>query len=678
MSGFVNFTDILKPRNTKFGIVKFMTKKWDPMKTLTLDKYYGPQDLKKVVADSVYIDSFLEAESLRTGVSKEQLKKKVLEYLDEIALDEQTHVMRWMGIVFLKICFMMKIGVFVNEAAVLKLKSTLGKNPVLFLPTHRSYADFCLTTYLCYHYDITLPAVAAGMDFYSMAVVGQSMRETGAFYIRRTLVGSPLYAATLRHYVRTVVAKYGAPVEFFLEGTRSRSNKSLPPKYGMLSMTLVPYFAREVSDVTVVPVNISYDRVMEQTLFAYEHLGVPKPKETTGGLLKSLHRLNDHFGNIYINLGDPISIKEYLDRSADQLVDKSIHSAESLKPLDLQQLTVDQMDKVQDIADYVVTLQQESTVVTITNLLAIVLMQSLIVDEALSLEQVVDKIDWLIDVLRKLGASVFENDLKASVERILVVHKQMVTLDGDKLMLVPALPMVVSPDVQKKMKGHILKAETMVNAIPIIQLQLYVNPVLHYLIPPALIYAVVCSGDTTREQLFASYCKLRKMLRHEFFHLEKTEEMKFTQALQYCMDNNVIRDSIQNPGTLTSGPDRELQLLLRWSVLPALTTLATCVDVMMQCRISDHAQLLKLVQERAESGRCHPYCLSLEAAANCVQGLTLYGALLRHKENEISYEVVPDKIQECHSLITSVLPKINVDFSSSNTVISTNSIKSKL
>lgn len=42
----------------------------------------------------------------------------------------------------------------------------MGKNPVLFLPTHRSYADFCLMTYLCYHYDIHLPAVAAGMGVY--------------------------------------------------------------------------------------------------------------------------------------------------------------------------------------------------------------------------------------------------------------------------------------------------------------------------------------------------------------------------------------------------------------------------------------------------------------------------------------------------------------------------------
>lgn len=83
-----------------------------------------------------------------------------------------------------------------------------------------------------------------------MAIVGRRMRETGAFYIRRTLVGSPLYAATLREYVRTVVAKYSSPIEFFLEGTRSRSNKSLPPKYGKYLISLFYWLGSEI------PVNL--------------------------------------------------------------------------------------------------------------------------------------------------------------------------------------------------------------------------------------------------------------------------------------------------------------------------------------------------------------------------------------------------------------------------------------
>lgn len=42
-----------------------------------------------------------------------------------------------------------------------------------------------------------------------------------------------------------------------------------------------PFFKREVFDTYLVPVSISYDKVLEETLYVYELLGVPKPKEST-------------------------------------------------------------------------------------------------------------------------------------------------------------------------------------------------------------------------------------------------------------------------------------------------------------------------------------------------------------------------------------------------------------
>uniref|UniRef100_A0A2A4JUG1 Phospholipid/glycerol acyltransferase domain-containing protein n=1 Tax=Heliothis virescens TaxID=7102 RepID=A0A2A4JUG1_HELVI len=661
MSDQVEFVDILEPRRTQSGIFSFMTRNWHPQRTLKLDKYLTPQDLKDIAAKSVYLDAFVEAECSRSGVSKEKLHQEVHNYLEEMGLDKKLHVIRWMGVVFLKISFMMKIKMFVNEAAAFNLKSVMGNNPVLFLPTHRSYADFCLMTYLCYHFDIDFPAVAAGMDFYSMAVIGRRMRETCAFYIRRTLAGDPLYAATLKQYVRTVVAKHCAPIEFFLEGTRSRSNKSMPPKYGMLSMTLVPYFAHEVTDITIVPVNISYDRLMEHSLFAYEHLGVPKPKESTGGFLKALHTLNDHFGNIYINLGAPLSIREFLKN-------ETTHSQETLKPLDMQQLTPDQFKQVQNIADYVITLQQKNTVATISNLLSLVLMQSLIKNVRLDFEEVVQEVGWMVQELRNLGATVFENDVRSSVERILVVHRKMMRLDKERrLRLISGVLVDLSSDVKKKMKGHILQAQTMVAAVPVIQLQLYVNPILHYLVPPAIICLIVHRSATGRDRLEADYHRVRKLLSHEFFHLEKEEPNTFAKALEYCIQNSVIS---YNGELYSMGEDTKLQYLLKWSVWPALTTLLKCAQVMTEQSSCNHKQALKLVQQRVESQRVHPYCLSLDAIANCLNGLVAANALVRNKgEGDVIYELVPHTMQECNNLVSSILPTFSVDFATNAVVI---------
>ncbi|KAL4703271.1 hypothetical protein ACJJTC_009246, partial [Scirpophaga incertulas] len=361
-------------------------------------------------------------------------------------MDKKLHRIRWLGIFALKLAFNMNIGIFVNDQAILKVKDGMGKNPLLFLPTHRSYADFCILTYLCYHYNIDFPAVASGMDFYSMAVIGQLLRDTCAFYIRRTLVGAPVYAATLKQYVRTLVAKHCAPIEFFLEGTRSRSNKSLCPKYGMLSMALMPFFAREVPDITIVPVNISYDRLMEQTTFAYEHLGVPKPKESTKGLLKWLSTLNDNFGNMYINIGEPISVRDYVLHIP--------HSVESLKPIDLQEISQEQFRQVQEVAEFTVTQQQQSTVATISNLLAIVLMQSLMQQRCLSYEEVLEDVEWVEKVLRKLGATVFEENARKNVDRILSIHSKWWTLDSEKkLRIIVSDTIQVTDNLTKKMKG---------------------------------------------------------------------------------------------------------------------------------------------------------------------------------------------------------------------------------
>ena len=41
-------------------------------------------------------------------------------------------------------------------------------------------------------------------------------------------------------------------------------------------------------DIMILPVSISYDRVLEEKLYAYELLGVPKPKESASVSIVSM------------------------------------------------------------------------------------------------------------------------------------------------------------------------------------------------------------------------------------------------------------------------------------------------------------------------------------------------------------------------------------------------------
>ena len=66
-----------------------------------------------------------------------------------------------------------------------------------------------------------------------MSVIGNLLRDSCAFFMRRSFSNDELYATLFNIYVQSLVIKNDSAIEFFIEGTRSRTSKSLPPKYGM-------------------------------------------------------------------------------------------------------------------------------------------------------------------------------------------------------------------------------------------------------------------------------------------------------------------------------------------------------------------------------------------------------------------------------------------------------------
>ena len=67
----------------------------------------------------------------------------------------------------------------------------------------------------------------------------------------------------------------------------------------MLAGSLEAYFKGLVPDIMIVPISISYDRVLEENLFAQELLGIPKPKESTSKLFKVFNILNENYGQYF-------------------------------------------------------------------------------------------------------------------------------------------------------------------------------------------------------------------------------------------------------------------------------------------------------------------------------------------------------------------------------------------
>lgn len=101
-------------------------------------------------------------------------------------------------------------------------------------------------------------------------------------------------------------------MEFFIEGTRSRTNKMLPPKFGILQILTNTYFDKKIEEVTFIPVTINYTRTLEGESFPNELTGEDKVKESLSRIVKAFSILAMNFGTITVDFYEPIKLSDVL------------------------------------------------------------------------------------------------------------------------------------------------------------------------------------------------------------------------------------------------------------------------------------------------------------------------------------------------------------------------------
>jgi len=101
---------------------------------------------------------------------------------------------------------------------------------------------------------------------------------------------------------------------FFIEGTRSRSGKTLSPKFGLLSIVADTIFDGKLHDVTILPITINYEKVLEADTYPYELLGEEKVKESLLRVIKAARILSTNYGRIYMEFGNTISLRKYASK----------------------------------------------------------------------------------------------------------------------------------------------------------------------------------------------------------------------------------------------------------------------------------------------------------------------------------------------------------------------------
>lgn len=69
-------------------------------------------------------------------------------------------------------------GIHVEEKGLENVRKVLGNGPIILVPTHRSYVDFLIVSYIFFEYDLPLPHIAAGEDFLAVMFVNWIFRNS--------------------------------------------------------------------------------------------------------------------------------------------------------------------------------------------------------------------------------------------------------------------------------------------------------------------------------------------------------------------------------------------------------------------------------------------------------------------------------------------------------------------
>ncbi|XP_036355745.1 dihydroxyacetone phosphate acyltransferase-like, partial [Octopus sinensis] len=163
---------------------------------------------------------------------------------------------------------------------------------------------------------------------------------------------------------------------------------------GLLSAVLEVYFKGKVSDIKIIPISISYSRILEEKLYAYELLGVPKPKESTYGLFKARGVLFEDYGNIHVHIGEAISVSSF----SENVINREIHN---LLPRYISSVSLGEQKLIMRLSYQILLCQQKYFVVSPWSMIAAVLMQN---KEGISFKQLVKQVEWLKRQASNLGA----------------------------------------------------------------------------------------------------------------------------------------------------------------------------------------------------------------------------------------------------------------------------------
>ncbi|MFC1833960.1 1-acyl-sn-glycerol-3-phosphate acyltransferase [Thermodesulfobacteriota bacterium] len=240
------------------------------------------------------------------------VRKKARSYLDEIAADQSIHPIHFWYYLLKWLFSVIFDGIDYKPEHFEELKRLSARGSVILMPCHKSHIDYLLHGWLQFVNRMAVPHMAAGKNL-SFWPIGPLLRKTGAFFIRRTFKGVPLYKEVFSAYVKVMI-KEEFSLGFYLEGGRSRTGKLMPPRLGMLGFMLQTVDDGAVDDLLFLPTFLGYDQIPEETDYLRELAGRKKKKESLGEILRARKVLKKSYGKVYLRFPEALSYSSFRDK----------------------------------------------------------------------------------------------------------------------------------------------------------------------------------------------------------------------------------------------------------------------------------------------------------------------------------------------------------------------------
>jgi len=507
------------------GIANIIIESIDNEKRVCIGPIVKPrQEIKQKVLNDKKVMEIIEQFAKDGPKSLVKAKKDASKYFDEIAADYSPFYAE----LFRKFLTWLWVRIFeriyMNPSELDAVKEAAKKATIIYVPSHRSHLDYLVLNYMLYVNMLHSPRIAAGVNllFWPM---GTFFRKAGAFFIRRAFKGAKLYTAVFTSYLKMLIQE-GYPIEFFLEGGRSRTGKLVNPKSGFITLILQAYLEDNTKNIAFVPISITYDKVPEDEGYIQELKGKEKEKESTLQLIKALKFLNKRYGNVYIRFSKPILVSEFMKDKSDQ--DISVIA--------------------QYLTNIIATEINRITTVTPLSVISAAILSKF--KKGFKLNDLIEAIKVYLSYIKfkEIGISNLLTDVNKAVDHSITLLKQwrIVVNKGDKT---------------GEFYG-ILEEYHMI-------LEYYKNAFLHHILPCSLtcLSLITKTNETFHKSHIVEMVKpdilfLKSILQNEFVLYEGDEEDWIWETLQFLQDNNYIIFS----------PEGAIRLTQEWKKIVPLFT----------------------------------------------------------------------------------------------------------